>query len=138
MVRGSTRGDDQQQNHVFSYLSPEAGVRKDHPLRAIRTMVDEVLTQLSRKFDQMYARVGRPSIAPEKLLRPQMLYSIRSERLLMEEMDYNLLFRWFVGLNADDPVWDATVFTKNRDRLLEAEIAKEFLGRVVEQARARG
>jgi transposase len=135
------RGDDQQQNHVFSYLSPEMRVRKDHPLRAIRAMVDEVLTQLSRRFDMMYARVGRPSIAPEKLLRAQllqMLYSIRSERLLMEEMDYNLLFRWFVGLNADDDVWDATVFTKNRDRLLEADIAKEFLARVVEQARAKG
>ena len=134
------RGDDQQQNQVFSYLSPEARVRKDHPLRAIRTMVDEVLTQLSQRFDEMYARVGRPSIAPEKLLRAQllqMLYSIRSERLLMEEMDYNLLFRWFVGLNADDPVWDATVFTKNRDRLLEADIAKEFLARVVEQARGK-
>ena len=105
------RGEDQQQNHMFSYLSPEARVRKDHPLRAIRGMVDEVLTQLSRRFDSMYARVGRPSIAPEKLLRAQllqMLYSIRSERLLMEEMDYNLLFRWFVGLNADDEVWDAT------------------------------
>ena len=92
------RGDDQQQSHVFSYLSPEARVRKDHPLRTIRTMVDEVLTQLSRKLDTMYARVGRPSIAPEKLLRAQllqMLYSIRSERLRMEEMDYNLLFRWF-------------------------------------------
>jgi transposase len=116
-------------------------VRKDHPLRAIRAMVDEVLTQLSRRFDAMYARVGRPSIAPEKLLRAQllqMLYSIRSERLLMEEMDYNLLFRWFVGLNADDGVWDATVFTKNRDRLLEADIATEFLARVVEQARAKG
>ena len=89
----------------------------------------------------MYARVGRPSIAPEKLLRAQllqMLYSIRSERLLMEEMDYNLLFRWFVGLNVDDEVWDATMFTKNRDRLLEAEVAKEFLARVVEQARAKG
>jgi transposase len=135
------RGDDQQQNHVFSYLSPEMRVRKDHPLRAMRAMVDEVLTQLSRRFDTMYARVGRPSIAPEKLLRAQllqMLYSIRSERLLMEEMDYNLLFRWFVGLNADDDVWDATVFTKNRDRLLEADIAKEFLARVVEQARAKG
>jgi len=141
MVREGMRGDDQQQSHVFSYLSPEARVRKDHPLRAIRTMVDEVLTQLSRKLDTMYARVGRPSIAPEKLLRAQllqMLYSIRSERLLMEEMDYNLLFRWFVGLNADDPVWDATVFTKNRDRLLEAEVAKEFLARVVEQARGKG
>jgi len=135
------RGDDQQQNHIFSYLSPEARVRKDHPLRAIRTMVDEVLTQLSRRFDTMYARVGRPSIAPEKLLRAQllqMLYSIRSERLLMEEMDYNLLFRWFVGLNADDEVWDPTVFTKNRDRLLEADVALEFLARVVEQARVKG
>jgi transposase len=135
------RGDDQQQNHVFSYLSPEARVRKDHPLRAIRAMVDEVLSQLSRHFDTMYARVGRPSIAPEKLLRAQllqMLYSIRSERLLMEEMDYNLLFRWFVGLNADDDVWDATTFTKNRDRLLEADVAQEFLSRVVEQARAMG
>lgn len=135
------RGDDQQQNHIFSYLSPEARVRKDHPLRAIRAMVDEVLTQLSRRFDTMYARVGRPSIAPEKLLRAQllqMLYSIRSERLLMEELDYNLLFRWFVGLNADDDVWDATVFTKNRDRLLEADVAKEFLAHVVEQAGAKG
>ncbi len=135
------RGEDQQQNHIFSYLSPEARVRKDHPLRAILAMVDEVLGQLSRRFDAMYARVGRPSIAPEKLLRAQllqMLYSIRSERLLMEEMDYNLLFRWFVGLNADDEVWDATTFTKNRDRLLEADVAKQFLMRVVEQARAKG
>jgi transposase len=135
------RGADQQQNHMFSYLSPEMRVRKDHPLRAIRAMVDEVLTQLSRKFDTMYARVGRPSIPPEKLLRAQllqMLYSIRSERLLMEEMDYNLLFRWFVGLNADDEVWDATTFTKNRDRLLEADVAQEFLARVVAQARAKG
>jgi transposase len=135
------RGDDEQQNHVFSYLSPEKRVRADHPLRAIRAMVDEVLSQLSRRFDTMYARVGRPSIAPEKLLRAQllqMLYSIRSERLLMEEMDYNLLFRWFVGLNADDPVWDATTFTKNRDRLLEADVAREFLARVVEQARGKG
>ena len=135
------RGDDQQQNHIFSYLSPEARVRKDHPLRAIRAMVDEVLSQLSRRFDTMYAPGGRPSIAPEKLLRAQllqMLYSIRSERLLMEEMDYNLLFRWFVGLNADDDVWDATTFTKNRDRLLQADVAQEFLSRVVERARAKG
>jgi len=135
------RGDDEQQNHMFSYLSPEMRVRGDHPLRPIRLMVDEVLRQLSRRFDSMYARVGRPSIAPEKLLRAQllqMLYSIRSERLLMEEMDYNLLFRWFVGLNADDEVWDATSFTKNRDRLLEADVAQEFLARVVAQARAKG
>jgi transposase len=117
MVQEDMRGEDQQQNHMFSYLSPEARVRKDHPLRIIRAMMDEVLSQLSRRFDRMYARVGRPSIAPEKLLRAQlvqMLYSIRSERLLMEEMDYNLLFRWFVGLNADEEVWDATTFTKNR------------------------
>ena len=135
------RGEDHQQSHVFSYLSPEQRVRPDHPLRAIRETVDVVLNQLSHKFDTMYAKVGRPSIAPEKLLRAQllqMLYSIRSERLLMEEMDYNLLFRWFVGLNADDPVWDATVFTKNRDRLLEADIAKEFLAEVVAQAQSRG
>lgn len=141
MVQESMRGEDQQQSHIFSYLSPEARVRKDHPLRVIRGMVDEVLKQLWRRLDTMYARVGRPSIAPEKLLRAQllqMLYSIRSERLLMEEMDYNLLFRWFVGLNADEEVWDATTFTKNRDRLLEADVAKEFLARVVEQARATG
>jgi transposase len=135
------RGSDQQQNHVFSYISPEQRVRKNHPLRPIRTMVDEILKQLSPQFNKMYAKVGRPSIPPEQLLRAQllqMLFSVRSERLLMEEMDYNILFRWFVGLNLDDPVWDATVFTKNRDRLLEAEVAKEFLARVVEQARAKG
>ncbi len=116
-------------------------MRKDHPLRAVRAMVDEALAQLSGAFDAMYADVGRPSIAPEKLLRAQllqMLYSVRSERLLMEEMDYNLLFRWFVGLNADDEVWDATTFTKNRDRLLQADVAKLFLAQVVAQAGARG
>src|SRR5438874_11017086 len=121
MVREGMRGADHQQNHMFSYLSPEERVRKDHPLRAIRMMVDEVLQQLSRRFDAMYAKVGRPSIPPEQLLRAQllqMLYSIRSERLLMEEIDYSMLFRWFVGLNLDDEVWDATVFTKNRDRLM--------------------
>ena len=135
------RGADEQQSQIFSYLSPEARVRKDHPLRAIRVMVDEVLAQMSGSFDAMYADVGRPSIAPEKLLRAQllqMLYSVRSERLLMEEMDYNLLFRWFVGLNADDEVWDATTFTKNRDRLLQADVAKQFLAQVVAQAGSRG
>jgi transposase len=135
------RGTDQQQNHVFSYISPEQRVRKNHPLRPIRTMVDEILKQLSPQFSKMYAKVGRPSIPPEQLLRAQllqMLYSVRSERLLMEEMDYNILFRWFVGLNLDDPVWDATVFTKNRDRLLEAEVAQEFLARVVAHAREQG
>ena len=135
------RGTDQQQNHMFSYLSPEKRVPKDHPLRAIRAMVDVVLAQLSPRFDRMYAAVGRPSIPPEKLLRAQllqMLYTVRSERLLMEEMDYNLLFRWFVGLNADDEVWDATTFTKNRDRLLQADVAKELLALVVGQARTQG
>jgi transposase len=135
------RGTDQQQNHMFSYLSPEPRVRKDHPLRAMRVMVDQVLAKLSRRFDGMYAAIGRPSIPPAKLLRAQllqMLYTIGSERLLMEEMDYNLLFRWFVGLNADDKVWDATTFTKHRDRLLQAEVGKELLGRVVAQASAQG
>src|ERR1700747_354356 len=135
------RGNDQQQGHVFSYISPEQRVRKDHPLRPIRTMVDKVLKELSPEFDKMYSKVGRPSIPPEQLLRAlllQMLYSVRSERLLVEEIDYNILFRWFVGLNLDDEVWDATVFTKNRDRLLEAEVAKEFLSLVVEQARGQG
>ena len=135
------RGNDQQQGHVFSYLSPEQRVRKDHPLRPIRTMVDKVLKELSPEFAKMYSKVGRPSIPPEQLLRAlllQMLYSVRSERLLVEEIDYNILFRWFVGLNLDDEVWDATVLTKNRKRLLEAEVAKEFLALVVEQARGQG
>ena len=135
------RGNDQQQGEVFSYLSPEGRVRKDHPLRAMRTMVDEVLRALSPELGRMYAQAGRPSIAPEKLLRAQllqMLYSVRSERLLMEEIDYSILFRWFIGLNLDEEVWDATTFTKNRDRLLEADVAKQFLAEVVELARARG
>src|ERR1700758_3725619 len=135
------RGTDQQQGHVFSYISPEQRVRKDHPLRPIRTMVDQVLKELSPEFNKMYSKVGPPSIPPEQLLRAlvvQMLYSIRSERLLVEEIDYNILFRWFVGLNLDEEVWDATTFTKNRDRLLEAEVAKLFLRQVVEQARHKG
>ena len=132
------RGIDHQQSHMFSYLSPEARVRKDHPLRAMRTHGGRNLAGAVAAFDRMYAREGRPSVAPEKLLRAQllqMLYSIRSERLLMEEIDYSMLFRWFVGLNLDEEVWDATTFTKNRDRLLEAEVAKQFLAEVVEQAR---
>ena len=135
------RGDDLQQADMYSYISPEQRVRKDHPLRKIRAMADEALRNMSERFDGMYAKTGRPSIPPEKLLRAQliqMLYSIRSERLLMEEIDYSMLFRWFIGLNLDDAVWDATVFTKNRDRLLEADVAKEFLAHVVAQARAKG
>ena len=121
------RGSDHQQADMYSYLSAEARVRADHPLRAIRGMADQALASMSERFDGMYARTGRPSIPPEKLLRAQliqMLYSVRSERLLMEEIDYSILFRWFVGLNLDEAVWDATVFTKNRDSLLEAEVAK--------------
>src|SRR5487761_205957 len=135
------RGTDNQQSSMFSYISAERRVPRDHPLRASRTTADTALSELSASFERMYAVDGRPSIAPEKLLRAlllQVLYTVRSERLLKEQLDYNLLFRWFVGLNLDDPVWDATVFTKNRDRLLEGEVAKKFLGRVVAQARAKG
>jgi transposase len=124
---------------MFSYVSAEQRVPPDHPLRAIRALVDDVLRDMSREFDGLYARVGRPSIPPERLLRAQLLqifYSIRSERLLMEQLDYNLLFRWFVGMDMDEPIWDATVFTKNRDRLLNQDIARSFFRRVV--ARAEG
>lgn len=126
---------------MFSYFSPEQRVRKDHPLRAVRGLTDEILRNMSPLFEAMYSDTGRPSIAPEKLLRAQllqMLYSVRSERLLMEEIDYSILYRWFVGLNLDEAVWDATTFTKNRDRLLEAAVAKEFLAQVVERARGAG
>jgi len=126
---------------MFSYISPEARVPKDHPLRPLRRMVDTVLTELSPEFDALYSRVGRPSIPPEKLLRAlllQALYTVRSERLLMEQLDYNLLFRWFVGMNTDDPIWDVTVFSKNRERLLEGEIHVQFFQRVVDQARSQG
>jgi transposase len=135
------RGIDHQQADMYSYVSPEARVRADHPLRAIRKMADEALKNMTERFEAMYAKTGRPSIPPEKLLRAQlvqMLYSIRSERLLMEEIDYSMLFRWFVGMNLDEPVWDATVFTKNRNRLLEGDVAREFLCEVVKQAQAKG
>lgn len=135
------RGIDHQQADMYSYLSPEARVRADHPLRAIRTMADEALKNMSGRFDAMYAKTGRPSIPPEKLLRAQliqMLYSVRSERLLMEEIDYSMLYRWFVGMNLDEPVWDVTVFTKNRNRLLEGDVAREFLSEVVQQAQSKG
>lgn len=132
------RGDDRQPDAMFSYVSAEQRVPKDHPLRAIRALVDSVLRDMSREFDGMYATVGRPSIPPERLLRAQLLqifYSIRSERLLMEQLDYNLLFRWFVGMEMDEPIWNATVFTKNRDRLLNQEVARSFFGRVVARAK---
>jgi transposase len=135
------RGDDIQQGAMFSYLSPEQRVPADHPLRPIRQMVDTVLKRLSPCFEAMYAEGGRPSIPPEKLLRAlllQCLYSVRSERLLMEQLDYNLLFRWFVGLNMDDPVWDFTVFSKNRERLLEADVARAFFTEIGVLAREKG
>src|SRR5215813_8575783 len=134
------RGQDNQQSDMFSYLSPEQRVRADHPLRAIRAMADLALWSMSSRFDEMYSQTGRPSIPPEKLLRAQliqMLYSVRSERLLMEEIDYSVLFRWFVGMNLDEPVWDVTVFTKNRDRLLDGDVAREFLCEVVRQAQEK-
>jgi len=122
---------------MFSYISAEARVPADHPLRPIRALVDEVLREMSPAFDGLYARVGRPSVPPERLLRAQLLqifYSIRSERLLMEQLDYNLLFRWFVGLELDEPIWTPTVFTKNRDRLLNQAIARQFFRCVVDRA----
>src|SRR6202140_5135967 len=133
------RGDDEQQSGVFSYISAEQRVPQNHPLRALRKMVDEVLAELSPRFTKMYAKRGRPSIAPEKLLRAlllQVLYTIRSERQLTEQLDYNLLYRWFVGLNMDDPIWDVTVFTKNRERLLKGDIAQAFFQKVINGARA--
>jgi transposase len=133
------RGSDTQQAAMFSYLSPEQRVPVAHPLRRVREITDRLLLELSDLFDQMYSTMGRPSIAPEKLLRAlllQVLYTVRSERMLIEQLDYNLLFRWFVGLNMDDAVWDVTVFTKNRDRLLKAEVARRFFELVVEEARS--
>ena len=134
------RGHDEQQASMFSYLSPERRVPPDHPLRPIRAMVETVLADLSPRFALLYSHTGRPSIPPEKLLRAlllQVLYTVRSERQLMEQLDYNLLFRWFVGLNMDDPIWDPTVFTKNRDRLLAGDIAQAFFDAVLTQAKAR-
>ena len=132
------RGDDKQlQSGMFSYVSLEQRVPPDHPLRAIRKLVDEILARMSKQFDALYSEVGRPSIPPERLLRAlllQVFYTIRSERLLMEELDYNLLYRWFVGLEIDDRVWDVTVYTKNRDRLLNQEVAQSFFEQVKQQA----
>lgn len=135
------RGSDEQTAGMFSYLSPEARVRPDHPLRAIRLMTDQVLRELSPRFDRMYSEMGRPSIPPEQLLRAlllQGLYTIRSERLLIEEIDYSILFRWFIGLSLDEPIWSPTTFSKNRDRLLQADVASAFFDAVVDQARAAG
>jgi transposase len=132
------RGDDQKlQPGMFSYVALEDRIPKDHPLRAIRKLVDQVLAGMSKQFDRLYSDVGRPSIPPERLFRAlllQVFYSIRSENLLMEQLDYNLLFRWFVGLEIDDRVWDPTVYSKNRDRLLNQDVAQRFFEQVKRQA----
>lgn len=132
------RGNDDQAGEVFSYIQAEDRIPAEHPLRRIRAMTDRALRELWTHFASLYARRGRPSIPPEKLVRAlllQILYGIRSERLLMEQVNYNLLYRWFIGLNPDDAVWDATVFTKNRERRLRGEVAQRLLEAVLEQAR---
>jgi len=135
------RGNDVQQQAMFSYLSPEARVPRDHPLRPIRDMVNQALAELSGEFQAMYSQEGRPSIPPEQLLRAlllQILYTVRSERLLMEQLDYNLLFRWFVGLSMDDKVWNHSVFSKNQERFLDSDLAAAFFARILKQAAAAG
>lgn len=135
------RGADDDTSQLFSYLSPESRVRADHPLRAIRALTDAAFAELSPQFDRLYSTIGRPSIPPEQLLRAllvQTLYTIRSERLLMEEIDYSILFRWFVGLGLDEPIWSPTTFSKNRDRLLEGDVAAAFFDVVRNQAAAAG
>lgn len=134
------RGNDGKQNELFSYVSLESRVPRNHPLRKMREMVDEALEGMSGDFDEMYSRMGRPSIPPEHLLRAlliQVLYSIRSERMLIEQLDYNLLFRWFIGLGVDDEVWHPTTFTQNRERLLEQEISRKFFEQILKQAKKR-
>jgi len=134
------RGGDVRTGELFSYVDLEARVRKDHPLRAIRQIVNEALVLLEQDFAALYSPIGRPSIAPEKLLRAMLLqafYSIRSERLLMERLEYDLLFRWFVDIGIDDPAWDHSVFSKNRDRLLDGDIAAKFLGAILSQPKVK-
>ncbi|MGH3054054.1 MAG: IS5 family transposase [Gaiellaceae bacterium] len=134
------RGEDRSNGQLFSYVSIEDRIHEKHPLRLIREVVNEALASMSREFDAVYADDGRPSIPPERLLRALLLqafYSIRSERLLMEQMEFNTLYRWFVGLDPDAPVWDASVFAKNRDRLLEAAIASKFLAAIIAHPRVR-
>src|ERR1017187_10706526 len=133
------RSQDIQEVALYSYVSPEQRVPADHPLRPIREMVNAVLRTLSAEFDKIYSIGGRPSIPPERLLRAlllQVLYTVRSERMMMEQLQYNLLYRWFVGLNMDDVIWDVTVFTKNRERFLDGDIAQKFFAAVLDQARA--
>src|ERR1700741_4454823 len=132
------RGDDNLQEGMYSYISPEKRVPADHPLRPIRKVVDEILKEMWPKIQKLYSHVGRPSIAPERLLRSlllQIFYSVRSERMLIEQLQYNLLFRWFVGMEMDEAVWNHTVYSKNRQRLLNEEIAASFFARVLERSR---
>jgi transposase len=132
------RGNDDQQEGIFSYISPEKRVPTDHPLRPLRKIVDEILKEMSPKFQKLYSKVGRPSIAPERLLRSlllQIFYSVRSERMLIEQLQYNLLFRWFVGMEMDETVWNHAVYSKNRERLLNEEIAESFFQQVLERAK---
>src|ERR1700731_2926293 len=139
-VGGFMRGRFRDQGGLFSYLSPEARVPAKEPLRQVRELVRAVLKDLSASFGKLYSSAGRPSIPPEQLrsaLLLQVLYTIRSERQLMEQLDYNILYRWFVGLDMDDGVWDVTVFTKNRERLLKSEVADGFFEQVLKQARAQ-
>lgn len=134
------RGGDERTGELFSYVDLEDRVRRDHPLRAIRLIVNEALVSLEEEFAALYSPIGRPSIAPEKLLRAMLLqafYSIRSERLLMERLEYDLLFRWFVGIGIDDAAWDHSVFSKNRDRLLEGDIAAKFLRAILSQPKVK-
>ena len=134
------RGSDERTGSLFSFVDLEERVPQRHPLRKIRQIVNEALTSLDGEFARLYSSEGRPSIAPERLLRASLLqafFSVRSERQLMEQLDYNLMFRWFVGLGVDDPVWDATVFTKNRDRLLDAEVAAKFMAAVLAHREVR-
>src|ERR1700691_5299343 len=134
------RGEDEKQSGMFSYVTLEQRIPAGHPLRSIRAMTDRALERMSSQLDELYSATGRPSIAPERLIRGlllQVLYSVRSERQLIEQLDYNLLFRWFVGLEMDEAVWDVTVFTKNRERLIGGGIAEQLLLKVVEQARSR-
>jgi transposase len=135
------RGQDVRQDGLFSYLSLESRIAKKHPMRGIRTLADQALAQMNGTFTVMYSHTGRPSIPPERLIRAsllQALYSIRSERNLMEQLEYNLLYRWFVGLSADEEIWDTTVFSKNRDRLLEGGAAGRLLSSVIDSARSAG
>ena len=134
------RGSDERTGSLFSYVDVETRMRKDHPLRAIRKLVDDALFAMDRDLAALYSGIGRPSIAPQMLLRAMLLqafYSVRSERQLMERMEFDLLFRWFVGLGADEPVWDHSTFSKNRDRLLEGAVAARFLSRLLAQPRVK-